>query len=60
MYLVPVVSLEPFQLAFENIWVLDGKTASLKPVEVHRLAPADTPLQDLRLRIRCGGCGGHV
>ncbi|PSC71364.1 acetoin utilization [Micractinium conductrix] len=52
-YLVPVVSEEPeTQLSFDEIYVLDGKAASLARCEVHNLAPPDTPPEDLRLRIR--------
>ena len=57
VYLVPVVADDPegeLELSFDNIYVLDGKAASLQLCEVHRLAPPDTPPRDLRLRIRCG------
>ena len=61
-YLVPVVSEEPeTQLSFDEIYVLDGKAASLARCEVHNLAPPDTPPEDLRLRIRCvAGRGGRL
>ncbi|EFN54307.1 hypothetical protein CHLNCDRAFT_135502 [Chlorella variabilis] len=55
VYLVPVVADDPegeLELSFDNIYVLDGKAASLQLCEVHRLAPPDTPPRDLRLRIR--------
>ncbi|KAL4429363.1 hypothetical protein ABPG77_005137 [Micractinium sp. CCAP 211/92] len=52
-YLIPQVASEPeVQLSFDTIYVMDGKTATLSRCEVHRLAPPDTPPQDLRLRIR--------
>lgn len=52
-YLVPQLASEPeVQLSFDDIYVMDGKAATLSRCEVHRLAPPDTPPQDLRLRIR--------
>jgi hypothetical protein len=58
VYLVPLASREPLQMSFEGLWMLDGKTASLQPVQVHRLAPPDTPQHELRLRIRCAPPAG--
>ena len=55
MFLVPIISEDPeadVRLSFDGIWVLDGKTASLGPARVQRLAPPDTPPDMLRLRIR--------
>lgn len=56
-YLVPMLPTDPNNeeqpcLSFDEIYVLDGKAATLSRCEVHRLAPPDTPLRDLRLRIR--------
>ena len=55
-YLVPVASREPYlRLDLDQpLYVLDGKAATLSLAEVHRLAPPDTPAEELRLRIRCG------
>ncbi|KAL4458637.1 hypothetical protein ABPG75_013502 [Micractinium tetrahymenae] len=52
-YFIPQLASEPeVQLSFDDIYVMDGKDASLARCEVHRLAPPGTPPQDLRLRIR--------
>ena len=58
-YLVPVASREPFlSLNFDApMYVLDSKAATLQRAEVHRLAPPDTPAEELRLRIRWAAQG---
>ena len=51
VYLVPLASTEPRQLALDRLWVLDSRSRSLAAVEPRRLAPPGTPEEDLRLRI---------
>jgi hypothetical protein len=52
MYLIPVKSVEPFELDLGAVWVLDNNTRSIVEGEVFVLAPPETDPQDLRLRIR--------
>ena len=55
IYFVPVASTEPYELDLECVYVLDGTKKTLERLTVQRLAPPDTPEQDLRMRIRDDG-----
>lgn len=52
VYLIAVKTVNPYELDFENVFVLDSSDASVSRCLVERLAPDDTPRELLRIRIR--------
>jgi hypothetical protein len=54
VYLVPVLSADPYQLDLSRAYCVDGATRGLRRCDVRWLAPRDADPRDLRLRIREG------
>ena len=55
VYLVAVASMDPYELDLEQVYVLEGAGKSLSKLVVERLAPPDTPKEEMRMRIREDG-----
>jgi hypothetical protein len=52
IYLIRIASHEPYRVDMEIVYLLDAASRSMSRLEVRRLAPADTPENELRARIR--------
>lgn len=52
VYFIAVASIDPFRVDMERVYLLDGARRTLSKLEVRRLAPPDTPPEELRVRIR--------
>ena len=52
VYLATILSQEPYKLDIEQFFLMDGAKKSLERLVVQRVAPADTPENELRIRIR--------
>lgn len=52
IYLIRIASHEPYRVDMETVYLLDAASGSLSRLEVRRLAPADTPENEIRARIR--------
>lgn len=52
VYLATIESFNPYKLDIEQFFLLDSAKRSVERLTVQRLAPADTPDHELRVRIR--------
>lgn len=52
VYLIAIKSTEPYELDFDNVFVLNAADGSVAKCPVKRLAPPDTPENMLQIRIR--------